>query len=226
MNSLCSSTDKRIYPAIKFIMRVFNNFFRLRSGHLHIVKIVMDCNWILPVNNMNANYISRALSYHGQPLQKIWDDERGVEDLRRLNLTQPNYSIYQERQKYFTFQERAKRLKIHQFLARKAADLYDRQLVGNVMEDSWLAQMSNCYAPQPPIEFYLNPKDKRKAWAYRMSALKQGDIVFASVQKVVPNANRIIVKPLCTAEPMHFYLADIPIKVRKQWAVTVRISFK
>ncbi|KRG01686.1 uncharacterized protein Dmoj_GI22632, isoform C [Drosophila mojavensis] len=161
---------------------------------------------------MNANYISRALSYHGQPLQKIWDDERGVEDLRRLNLTQPNYSIYQERQKYFTFQERAKRLKIHQFLARKAADLYDRQLVGNVMEDSWLAQMSNCYAPQPPIEFYLNPKDKRKAWAYRMSALKQGDIVFASVQKVVPNTNRIIVKPLCTAEPMHFYLADIPIK--------------
>lgn len=167
---------------------------------------------------MNANYISRALCYHGQPLQKIWDDERGIEDLRRLNLTQPDYSVYQERQKYFTFQERAKRLKIHQFLARKALDLYDRQLVGNVMEESWLTQMSNCIAQQPPLEFYLNVKDKRKAWAYRIGALKQGDIVFASVQKVMANANRIMVKPLCTGEPLHFYLADMPIKVCFQYA--------
>ncbi|EDV93646.1 tetratricopeptide repeat protein 14 homolog isoform X1 [Drosophila grimshawi] len=169
---------------------------------------------------MNANYISRALCYHGQPLQKIWEDERGIEDLRRLNLTQPNYSVYQERQKYFTFQERAKRLKIHQFLARKASDLYDRQLVGNVMEESWLTQMSNCIAPQPPMEFYLCVKDKRKAYAFRIGALKQGDIVFATVQKVMSNANRIVVKPLCTAEPLHFYLADIPIKaiiLQEQW---------
>lgn len=162
---------------------------------------------------MNANYIARALCYHGQPLQKLWDDERGIEDLRRLNLTQPNYSVYQERQKFFTFQERAKRLKIHQFLARKACDLYDKQLVGNVMEDSWLAQMGDCVAPQPPIEFFMNAKDKRKAWAHRMSALKQGDIICATVQKIMSNANRIVVKPLCTVEPLHFYLADIPIKV-------------
>ncbi|KAM8705503.1 hypothetical protein ACLKA7_009890 [Drosophila subpalustris] len=169
---------------------------------------------------MNANYIARALCYHGQPLQKIWDDERGVEDLRHLNLTQPNYGVYQERQKFFTFQERAKRLKIHQFLARKACDLYDRQLVGNVMEESWLAQISSCFVPQPPMEFFMNVKDKRKAWAHRMGALKQGDIICASVQKVMSNANRIVVKPLCTAEPLHFYLADIPIKAiifQDQW---------
>lgn len=169
---------------------------------------------------MNANYIARALCYHGQPLQKIWDDERGVDDLRRLNLTQPNYSVYQERQKYFTFQERAKRLKIHQFLARKASDLYDKQMVGNVMEESWLAQMNDCFVPQPPIEFFMNVKDKRKAWAHRMGALKQGDIICATVQKIMSNANRIVVKPLCTAEPLHFYLADIPIKAiifQDQW---------
>lgn len=173
---------------------------------------------------MNANYIARALCYHGQPLQKLWDDERGVEDLRRLNLTQPNYSVYQERQKFFTFQERAKRLKIHQFLARKACDLYDKQLVGNVMEDSWLIQMEDCYAPQPPMEFFMNVKDKRKAWAHRMSALKQGDIICATVQKILANANRIVVKPLCTAEPLHLYLADIPIKVCMRQGIRKNIA--
>ncbi|ALC45672.1 CG6621 [Drosophila busckii] len=169
---------------------------------------------------MNTNYIASALCYHGQPLQKIWEDERGVDDLRHLNLTQPNYSVYQERQKYFTFQERAKRLKIHQFLARKANELYDRQLVSHVMEDSWLAQVNNCFAPQPPYEYYMNIKDKRMAYAHRMSVLKQGDIICATVLKIITNANRIIVKPLCTAEPLHYYLADIPIKaciMQDQW---------
>jgi len=89
---------------------------------------------------MNFEYIGHALGYHGQPLQKIWDDERGVDDLRLMGLTQVNFSVYQERQKFFTFQERAKRLKMHQFLARKATDLYDRTMVANVMEDSVLSQ--------------------------------------------------------------------------------------
>ncbi|XP_030374864.1 tetratricopeptide repeat protein 14 homolog isoform X2 [Scaptodrosophila lebanonensis] len=160
---------------------------------------------------MNANYIARALCYHGQPMQKIWEDERSVEDLRNMGLIQPNYSVYQERQKFFTFQERAKRLKMHQFLARKAIDLYDRHLVANVMEDSLLAQAQDYVVPLAPFEYFLNVKDKGDGGRYRMSALKPGDIICAAVQKIVGSA-RIVVKPLCTAEPLHFYLADIPIK--------------
>ncbi|EDV43010.2 uncharacterized protein Dana_GF18266, isoform B [Drosophila ananassae] len=160
---------------------------------------------------MNFEYIGHALGYHGQPMQKIWDDERGVDDLRLMGLTQVNYSVYQERQKYLTFQERAKRLKMHQFLARKATDLYDRSLVANVMEDKVLAQGKDSLVVQPPYEFFLSAKDKRKAWTQRLESLKQGDIIYASVVKVT-SAVRLMVKPLCTAEPVHSYLADIPIK--------------
>ncbi|XP_017083802.1 tetratricopeptide repeat protein 14 homolog isoform X2 [Drosophila eugracilis] len=160
---------------------------------------------------MNFEYIGQALGYHGQPLQKIWDDERGVEDLRVMGLTQVNYAVYQERQKFFTFQERAKRLKMHQFLARKATDLYDRGMVANVMEDSVLAQGNTYIAQMPPFEFFLNVKDKRKTWPHRLDALKQGDIIYTQVTRLV-NGNRLVVKPLCTAEPKHAYLADIPIK--------------
>lgn len=65
---------------------------------------------------------------------------------------------------------------------------------------------------QPPYEFFLSAKDKRKAWTQRLESLKQGDIIYASVVKVT-SAVRLMVKPLCTAEPVHSYLADIPIKV-------------
>ncbi|XP_034665937.1 tetratricopeptide repeat protein 14 homolog isoform X1 [Drosophila subobscura] len=160
---------------------------------------------------MNSEYIGKAISYHGQPLQKIWDDERGGEELRQLGLTQMNFSVYLERQKYFTFQERAKRLKVHQFLTRKAVELYDRGLVANVMEDSVVAIGAECLVQQPPYEFFTQLKDKRKAWTYRLDALKQGSIIYASVMSL-PRFNRLMVKPLCSDEPLHLYLADIPIK--------------
>lgn len=65
---------------------------------------------------------------------------------------------------------------------------------------------------QPPYEFFHAVKDKRKATAHRLNALKQGDIIYTLVMKLAPG-NRLVVKPLCTADPVHAYLADIPIKV-------------
>lgn len=72
---------------------------------------------------------------------------------------------------------------------------------------------------QPPYEFFLSAKDKRKAWTQRLESLKQGDIIYASVIKVTSTV-RLMVKPLCTAEPVHSYLADIPMKV------SIKIHFK
>jgi len=68
-------------------------------------------------------------------------------------------------------------------------------------------------AQMPPFEFFLNVKDKRKAWAHRLTALKQGDIIYTQVTRLL-NGNRLLVKPLCSGEPKHAYLADIPIKVK------------
>lgn len=95
---------------------------------------------------MNPEYISRALCFHGQPLQKIWADERGANDLQNCGVAeQSSYLIYIERQKYFTFQDRAKRLKLHQFFSRKAIDLYDRILRGPYLgsETERIQQLEN-----------------------------------------------------------------------------------
>lgn len=84
---------------------------------------------------MDSGLIKKALCFHGKPMQKIWDDERGSGDLQIMGVPEDgNYNIYMDRQKYFTFQDRAKRLKLHQFLARKAVDLYDKDLSKSLVQ--------------------------------------------------------------------------------------------
>lgn len=77
---------------------------------------------------LDKDLVARAISYHGLPLQKMWEGERGDAELVRLGLVHPDYSLYQSRQKYLTFQDRAKRLRLHQFISKYADPLYDLSL--------------------------------------------------------------------------------------------------
>lgn len=75
----------------------------------------MDDNTLL-----NSSLVAKSIGFHGQPLQKIWEGERGDVDLLKIGVVNPDYSAYQMRQKHFTFQNRAKRLRLHQFIAKNA----------------------------------------------------------------------------------------------------------
>lgn len=79
--------------------------------------------------NVDYALVERSLAFHGLPMQKVWEGEHGDQDLVRAAV-QPDFSVYAARQKGFVFSDRAKRLKLHQFLARKADVLYGRQRVG------------------------------------------------------------------------------------------------
>lgn len=109
------------------------------------------------MESMDARLVAQALNYHGQQLQKVWEGERNENELAILNLKDPSFEIYQQRQKtlryvsiifdnylesifiaaeYFllntifcvaySFGDRGKRLKLQQFLTKKADDLYDK----------------------------------------------------------------------------------------------------
>lgn len=77
---------------------------------------------------MDVGLVEKTIGFHGLPLQKIWEGERGEADLTRLGIHSPDFSVYQSRQKILTFHDRAKRFKLHQFLAKKADLLFDRTL--------------------------------------------------------------------------------------------------
>lgn len=82
--------------------------------------------------------VERSIGFHGAPMQKVWEGERGDSDLARADV-KPDFSVYHMRQKNFLFQDRTKRLKLHQFLARKASVLYRKVTKSELRQQQQLA---------------------------------------------------------------------------------------
>lgn len=160
---------------------------------------------------MNSDLIVKSLCFHGQPLQKIWEGERGNHDLPRLGIANPDYSVYMARQKNLTFQDRAKRLKLHQFVARNASILFDSKLIED-MPSAKRREKPNAFpVVMPPYEAFLSKSiDKSKHVAEILEVIQPGDIIYGMV--LSRTAYGVVVKVLCTGEPVFRYLADITIK--------------
>jgi hypothetical protein len=77
------------------------------------------------MDEVNKTLLERSLAYHGLPLQKAWEEEKGINDLKRLGLVNLDYSVYFARQRSLNFNDRAKRLRLHQFMCKKANYLFD-----------------------------------------------------------------------------------------------------
>lgn len=78
---------------------------------------------MVSIQQIDYAQVERSIGFHGAPMQKVWEGERGDADLARANV-KPDFAVYHNRQKHFAFQDRTKRLKLHQLLARKATILY------------------------------------------------------------------------------------------------------
>lgn len=110
-------------------------------------------------NSIDYAQVERSIGFHGAPMQKVWEGERGDADLPRANV-KPDFGVYHTRQKHFAFQDRTKRLRLHQFLARKATILYrkatkfdlrQRQLALGEAEESMATSSSQGRAPPHPF---------------------------------------------------------------------------
>lgn len=77
-------------------------------------------------NTLNKHLVEQILSYHGLPLIKAWNDENGSSSLINLGI-QPNAidtTIYHERLKNLNYTDRAKRMRLHQFMCSKSELLF------------------------------------------------------------------------------------------------------
>lgn len=117
------------------------------------------------MESLNANLVSQSLNFNGQQMQKLWEAEYGENDLHRKNVKDLNFQVYSERQKHLSFQDRGKRLRLQQFIVKKAnllfstepADFEYKPDEGPVTEDT--------YAIMPPFETFLNV-DKQQRLKY------------------------------------------------------------
>ena len=94
---------------------------------------------------LDAPLVAQSINYHGQQLQKAWEAERGEDDLGKIGVGPLDFAVYQSRHKHLTFQDRGKRLNLHQFIAKEANALFDASLLEETPSSSSLG--SDATAP-------------------------------------------------------------------------------
>lgn len=104
---------------------------------------------------LNAELITKSLNFHGQQLQKLWESERGEQDLAKRNVKDPDFHVYAQRQAHLSFQDRGKRLKLQQFIAKKADVLFSNEICEEIPQCD-VPSTDDVYAVMPPLEVYLN----------------------------------------------------------------------
>ncbi|KAJ0181651.1 hypothetical protein K1T71_002373 [Dendrolimus kikuchii] len=163
---------------------------------------------------LDASLVTQSINYHGQQLQKTWEGERGEEDLAKIGVGTLDFAVYQSRHKHLTFQDRSKRLKLHQFIAKEASALFDASLMEEAPSSSSLgtdssAPEDNLYALMPPFETFLNV-DKSARLRHFFDNVKTGELIIGAV--INRTTSGMMLKVLCTAGPTSRYVADINVK--------------
>lgn len=125
---------------------------------------------------LNSELLTKSLNFHGQQLQKAWEAEHGEQDLTKRNVKDLNFQVYGQRQKYLSFQDRGKRLKLQQFIVKKANCLFSQDPVQkNGVEE--LPVTEDMHAIMPPFEIYLNV-DKQSRLKYFFEVTPIFEMIF------------------------------------------------
>ncbi|XP_052864702.1 dentin sialophosphoprotein isoform X1 [Anopheles cruzii] len=159
-------------------------------------------------HQLSRALIERALGYHGKQLQKIWETERH-DELQQLGIeSDPDFSVYMARQKHLPFCERAKRLKLHQFIAKNAQTLFDRSLIANDVK--FHRDFNECdYFDVPPMETFMGVEAIDKL-DHLLETVQPGDVVYGSV--VFQNFGGIVLKPLLIVGNVRYYVRNKTLK--------------
>lgn len=113
---------------------------------------------------LNSELVTRCLNFHGQQLQKIWEAERGDTDLAKQGVKDLDFLAYAQRQKHLAFQDRGKRLKLHQFIVKKANVLFNPNALDNILK-SEPQTTEDVFAVMCPFETFLTV-DKQSRLRY------------------------------------------------------------
>lgn len=114
---------------------------------------------------LNANLLAQSMNFHGNQLQKLWEAEHGETSLIKADVGDLNYQVYGQRQKHLTFQDRGKRLKLHQFIAKRGGVLFGKDMVATTVKKGAVdeaAVSEDTYAIMPPFETFLNVDKQRR----------------------------------------------------------------
>lgn len=111
---------------------------------------------------LDGQLLTQSLNFHGSQLQKLWEAEHGESSLAKQDVKDLNFNVYGQRQKYLTFQDRGKRLKLHQFVAKKADFIFSKDVILQNPGKEESVVTEDMYAIMPPFETFLNVDKQRR----------------------------------------------------------------
>lgn len=94
---------------------------------------------------IDSDFLKRTFGFHGIPLMKVWNEERGPNSLKNLEI-HPDYvdtSVYVAREKIPNNVDRMKRLRIHKFICRRAEKIFHEDDIKYLQNSSSTASRSN-----------------------------------------------------------------------------------
>ncbi|XP_046652917.1 serine/arginine repetitive matrix protein 2-like isoform X1 [Daphnia pulicaria] len=132
---------------------------------------------------MDPELVVQTLNFHGQQLTKLWENERGAASLQVASLRDLDYQVYQKRSKDLGFQERGKRIRMHQFIVDKAPQLFKAEKKPKESVNSALqAQDEDFFPLMPPLESFCH-FDKSESRTNFFETIKIGDVLIGQVQQ-------------------------------------------
>ncbi|XP_044001317.1 uncharacterized protein DDB_G0290685-like isoform X2 [Aphidius gifuensis] len=162
------------------------------------------------VDSMESRLVAQALNYHGQQLQKVWEGERNENELAMLNLKDPNFEIYQQRQKTLSFGDRGKRLKLQQFIAKKADTLYDKTNLDKTNQSINLETGDEeFYATMPGLDSFVVMEKSQRIRNF-LESLIVGDVIYAQVMG--KSTAGLLLKIICNCSDCPRVVIDLAIK--------------
>ncbi|XP_058119733.1 dentin sialophosphoprotein isoform X1 [Anopheles coustani] len=170
--------------------------------------------------------VERTLGYHGKPFQKIWETGRRENDLQRIGIGKdPDLTVYIARQKHLTLKDRAKRLKLHQFMVKKADILYSASLSVRSPEQFWKDYRQCNQFTIPSMDVFMAQDSNDKA-EQLLKHVQPGDVLYGTVMPH-KTAHGTMLKPLLIIGNVTYYVRNLPIKATiapQMMAPTVKIE--
>nr|CAD7457940.1 unnamed protein product [Timema tahoe] len=149
--------------------------------------------------------ITRSLNFHGQPLQKLWEADLNT---LSLELQDPDFEVYQQRQKHLSFQDRGKRQKLQQFIVKKASALFDSSMKNTGVKEK-ITSDEECYAVLPAYESFIQI-DKQGKVRHFFQLVKPGDCIIGSI--ITKSVSGLLLKVICVDGEFARNVADLGIK--------------
>ncbi|XP_065162968.1 tetratricopeptide repeat protein 14 homolog isoform X3 [Atheta coriaria] len=162
------------------------------------------------MESLNLDLVTNSLNYHGPQFQKIWENERSELELNKIK--DLDFAVYNKRSMYLSFQERTKRLKMHQFFVKHADVLYSNDNMEKIDGSTEAGSSEDHYAVMPSLETFMSVVDKQSRLKYFRENVKIGDLILGTI--VSKTQSGMMLKVLCTTgvgATVH-YVADINVK--------------